>query len=316
MRLMRAFATAILLISVTAASAVAAPRDAVFNKEGVWGIDVDNGSCAASMTLKDGSTFLLRADRGDIYVALFARDKLRKGKTARIETGTDGFDFKPGWDTTSVYTAVPISVRAVAILRAARQVAIVVDGQPLASIAVADTGFEQALDGVIACSNGESGWWGKGVVDAKAEGSLPSPSYKDEGVWVVKAASDVCSAIAPVSDDMSLVLMSANGGANVMISVGGAIGKRGRTAEVVTDTFELPFKPSYDGKDFVSTGFLDAGTRDALGRAKVLHISVDGRSLVDADIGGSGFTEVYASLLNCAAGQAGWWGKGAVARQR
>jgi hypothetical protein len=277
---------------------------------------VDNGSCAASMILKDGSTFLLRGDRGDIYVALFAREKLRKGKMARIETGTDGFDFKPGWDTTSVYTAMAISVRAIAILRAAREVTIVVDGQPLVSITVADTGFEQALDGVVACSNGESGWWGKGVVDAKAEGPPPSPSYKDEGVWVVEAASDICSAIAPLSEDMSLVLMSANGGANVMISVGGAIGKRGRTAEVVTDTFQFPFKPSYRGKDFVSTGFLDAGTRAALGRAKALRISIDSRPLVDADLGASGFTEVYASLINCAAGQEGWWGKGAVPRTR
>jgi hypothetical protein len=192
----------------------------------------------------------------------------------------------------------------------------VVDGASLMSVTLADTGFEQALDGVIACSKGERGWWGQGVNVANPSDPPPRPTYKDEGVWTVAADADLCSAVAAVEGDVHLVLLSANGGANVMISVGGAIGKRGRAGEVSADTFQLEFKPSYDGKDFVSTGFLDAGSREALGRAQDLRVSIDGRVILDAAVGESGFTEVFAALRACAAGQDGWWGKGAVARTR
>lgn len=153
-----------LALSFLAAPALAAPQEAVFNKEGVWGIDVDHGACAASMRLADGSTFLLRAADGEVNVALFARTKLKPGKAGRIETDAGGFDFKPGWDRgTAVYTEDVISAAAVAMLRPAKQVRILIDGRPVMDAPVANTGFADALDGVIACSKGQSGWWGEGA---------------------------------------------------------------------------------------------------------------------------------------------------------
>ena len=57
---LRFLAAALFAISMATTSAQAAPQDAVLNKAGIWGIDVDGASCAASMTLKDVSIFLLR----------------------------------------------------------------------------------------------------------------------------------------------------------------------------------------------------------------------------------------------------------------
>ena len=50
---------AIFAIGIGPAPAFSAAKDAVMNKEGYWGIDVDGRACAASMTLQGGSTFLL-----------------------------------------------------------------------------------------------------------------------------------------------------------------------------------------------------------------------------------------------------------------
>lgn len=316
-RLVAALWALVIGVLATAAPSVAAPRDAVFNKEGVWGIDVDGGSCAASMMLKDGSTFLLRGTAGAIHVALFARAKLPRGQTARIETEAYGFAFKPGWGEggDTLYTAEPIDARAVATLRLARQVRMVVDDRAVMTVTVEGTGFEQALDGVIACSNGQRGWWGEGVATAPAASApvaADAPTYRNEGVWTVAADKDVCTAVADAGDERSIVLIAANGGQSIMIGVGGKLGERGHKGRFETDAYGFAFVPTYDGDDYVSIDeFLDAQALAALRRAKMMRISIDGRAIIEADLDGTGFAGVIDSLTNCAAGKRGWWGVGA-----
>lgn len=105
---MRLFHALVLSVALLAQPALAAPEDAVMNKEGYWGIDVDNGACAASMTLQGGSIFLLRALDGEVTFGLFGvKSPIRKGRAGRIETDAGGFDFEPtyGEDAMTLFYA-------------------------------------------------------------------------------------------------------------------------------------------------------------------------------------------------------------------
>jgi hypothetical protein len=306
-----------LVFSLFATPALAAPQDAVFNKEGVWGIDVDHGACAASMILPDGSTFLLRGADGEVNVALFARAKLKKGKAGRIETDAGGFDFRPGWSETGIYTEDFIGPPAVAILRAARQVRIVVDGRPVMEVSVAETGFADAVDGVIACSKGQSGWWGKGVQTAKATpAAKPEPVLSKEGIWSLVASDDVCSAVAKVEGGAGIVLIAANDGRDIVVGVGVDEGvRRGRKGTLEADGYRFDFKPSYDGKTYMQTDrFLDTEALLQLRRATSLRVGVDGAEILSMQLEGTGFEDLMKSLAACGRGDKGWWGEGAKAR--
>ena len=159
--------------------AAAAPQDAVLNKEGYWGIDVDHGACAASMTLQGGSVFLLRAQDGQVTFALLGRTPLARGKVVRLETEAYGFDFRASYGdaATSLFYDGELDAKALAALRLARKVRILADGHQVAAMTFQGTGFPDALDGVVACSQGDSGWWGKGV-GAQATDTGPRPDRR------------------------------------------------------------------------------------------------------------------------------------------
>ncbi|MBU1375559.1 MAG: hypothetical protein KKE02_00920 [Alphaproteobacteria bacterium] len=303
--------TALLVAPTPAAAAV---KDMVMNKEGYWGIDVDNGACAASMTLQGGAVFLLRAVDGGVTFALFGRTPLVRGKTGRIETEAYGVDFKPsyGEDATALYYNGELDARALAALRLARQVRILTDGRAVASMTFEGTGFESALDGVIACSKGESGWWGKGVQQT-AE-AAPEMPFNKEGVWSMRADDEmpgVCSAVAEVEGGLAFVLVAADG------KVGFGVGsnqplKRGRKAVFATEAYSFEFRPDYQGKDyFAGDNFLDSQAMFTLRRAKQVRITVDGREVLSMVLEGSGHAEVLTDLVACSRGEKGWWGAGA-----
>ncbi len=304
-----------LALSLIAAPALAAPQDAVFNKEGVWGIDVDHGACAASMALPDGATFLLRAADGEVNVALFARAKLKKGKAARIETDAGGFDFKPGWSETGVYTEDVIGAPALATLRAARQVRILVDRRTLMDVSVADTGFAAAVDGVIACSKGQNGWWGKGVetADAKPVEDLAGPLNK-EGYWNIKVIRGSCLAAMSVQGDLEFMLLGDAGG----VSFGVGTPKpmvHGATGQLKTEAYSFDFQPRYGSHDDVvyRKEALDQRTLGALRLARQVGVFVDGQKVMGATVEGTGFEAVLDDVAACSKGERGWWGAGAKA---
>ena len=321
-----------LLLSLAAAwaillpppAALAAAKDAVMNKEGFWGLEVDRGACVASMTLQGGAIFLLRAQQGDVTFGLFARTPLFRGKAGWIETEAGGFDFAPsyGEDGTVLFYNGNFDTRALAALRGARQARILVDGKPVTAMTLEGTGFPGALDGVIACSRGERGWWGPGLQAEAAAPGLTSeaaagPAYNKEDAWALSAGEDgYCVAQARVDEDREFQILVA--GQEVGLGVG-AFGDsklpRGRVGKAQTDSYAFEFKPDYGDDDYMATKRpIDSQALLALRRAKWIRITVDGRELLEAALEGSGFPELLDSALACAAGKSGWWGEGAKVR--
>ena len=318
----RCLCAALALLTLIAAPARGAPKDAVFNKEGVWGIDVDNGSCAASMTLKDRSVFLLRGTGGEINVAYFAMRKIPTGKTARLETEAYGFDFEPGFgdDSDSLYTAQYIDARMVAALRLAKEVRMLAGGRLVVSVNLENTGFGQALDGLIACSKGESGWWGKGApleaargAPVDAEKAASEARADGERVWMLERSPlpEICTAYALADERTVLVLIGAAGVVGVAIKSDEPM-KRGKRGLIEMDAARFAFKPVYDGSTyFAADPPLDRPSLAALREAKGLRVSIDGRPAADVVLEGTGLSSVLDDLFACAMGQAGWWGEGA-----
>jgi hypothetical protein len=302
-----------LAFALLSGPALAAPQDAVFNKEGVWGIDVDGGACAASMTLPDGAIFLLRAANGEMNVALFARAKLKKGKVGRIETDAGGFDFRPGWSEGDVYTEDTIGAPAVATLRAARQVRIVIDGRPVMDVSVAGTGFADAVDGVIACSQGQNGWWGKGVHVADAEPGEPQEGLDAAGFWRIERHAASCMAAMHVEGDLEFMLLAEDGGLGFGVGTPKPM-MHGTKGVLHTEAYVFEFEPRYGRDDDVvyRTGPLDQRALGALRLARKIGVSVDGKMIMAVTVEGTGFDHILDDVAACSKGESGWWGKGAA----
>lgn len=315
MRLFRLVAAVVGLV-VAPLPALGASKDAVLNKEGCWAIDVDGDACAASMTLQGGSVFLLRAQDGKVTFGLISPGKpIPRGKAGRIESEAYGFDFKSsfGEDATALFYDGELDARALAALRLARQARVLIDGKAITSMTLEGTGFEGALDGAIACSQGQSGWWGKGVGAETAEADDP-PMHKD-GYWLMEASETpgACVAAAKVDDVYSFAVVVAREGMSFGVSSTRDM-RRGRKGRLETDAFGFDFKPAYESKAyFYPEGDLDSQAAFALRRAKTVMVSVDGKPIIDMEFEGTGYAEVLVDLTACAAGEKGWWGEGAKA---
>jgi len=313
------FAVAAVLFAPATASAAA--KDAVLNKEGYWGIDVDRGACIASMTLQGGSTFLLRAVDGQVTFALFGRTPLARGKVVRLETEAYGFDFKAtyGDEATSLFYEGEMDAQALAALRLARQVRIVADGRQLAAMTFEGTGFGGALDGAVACSKGEKGWWGPGVGADPISDAPPAGKeggefvFNKEKMWAIATGDPgVCMAQAEVDDHIQLQILAAAGRTGLAVLSDSDL-PRGRKGKVETDTYAFDFKPSYGGRRFLATEKpLDSQASFALARAKWVRVTVDGREVVDAALEDTGFADLLISVAACSKGEKGWWGEGSA----
>lgn len=301
------------------ATASAAPKHAVLNKEGYWGVDVDHGACVASMTLQGGTVFLLRAVDGQVGFGLFSRAPMVRGKVVRLETEAYGFDFRAayGEDATSLYHDGDLDSRALAALRLARQVRILTDGRQVAAMTFEGTGFEGALDGVIACSRGEKGWWGPGLgAEPASDKAAAEPVLNKEGFWSIATGNPgVCAAQAQVTEHLQLRVLAAGGRMGFAVESDDKPLPKGRKGRAETDGYAFDFEPAYGGKHFVGMEKpFDSQALFALARAKWVRLTVDGRELVDAPLEGSGFAELLDSVAACSRGEKGWWGEGAAAR--
>ena len=319
-RLVVSFAVAA-LGALAPATAFADASQAVFNAEGVWAIDVDHGACAASRTLKDGSTFLLRAQNGQITFGLFTDKPVETGKTGRIETEAYGFDFKPSFGDrgTTLFFDGEFNARAVAALRLASEVRLLVDGRLVEAMPFEGTGFEAALDGVIACSKGASGWWGLGV-GAQPGDTGPRPDTQTgkvvlskQGIWgvAVSESPGICIAQAAADEHTDIQILAAVGVMGLAVASDGDL-IQGREGRVQTDDYAFDFKAGYGGSRYMSSDEpFDKVAVQALRRATWLRVLIDGKPLVDVDLRNSGFMELLDSVAACSRGQAGWWGAGA-----
>lgn len=318
MRLFRALALTFSMFAVAAlgSPASAAPEDAVFNKEGYWGIDVDRGVCVASMTLQGGAVFLLRAVEGHVGFALIGRTPLRRGKAGRLETDSYVLEFDASYSEggETLFYDGEFEAKALAGLRTGGELRILVDGRMVTAMTLEGTGFADAFDGLIACSEGKSGWWGPGLAaDAQSESS--APPLNTEGYWAILPAEDepgVCSAVVPVDDDLAFMLIANHEGRMVFAVSSGEPMRRGRKGRFETDAYSFDFLPGYDSDTLVFGEDLDSRAIFALRRARTAKISIGGRTLVDMALEETGHAAVMDNLVACANGEAGWWGAGAA----
>jgi hypothetical protein len=312
---------------VAAAGVAAAPasgwadyNDRVMNPEGRWGIDVDHGACAASMDLADGSVFTVRAVDGRTTFAVFFAKPIQPGKTGQVRTEAYDFTFAPSFtdDNAAVFYDGDLGGRELAALRLAKQVRVLVDGREVSRAAFEGTGFDGALDGVIACSKGEKGWWGEGAAadapqGAGETGERPPLAFNAEGAWGLEATdyADVCAAYGVGGEHLSIVLLGALGQVGLALNAEEDLPK-GRKGLVETDAFSFAFKPQYDGARYLAADEpFDSQTLFALRRAKSLRVRIDGRTVADMDLEGTGFGGLLESLIACSKGEEGWWGAGA-----
>lgn len=316
------------LVAVVGALLVAGPAaadDSARNKEGFWTVgrgEATSDNCMASMTTQSGEILMLRAAAGEVGFAVGANGPMRRGSKAKITTGAYSFDFAPVFNDKRdlLYLDGVMDDRALAALKLARDVAVSVEGRTVLSADLEHTGFENALEALVACSNGKSGWWGPGVEVQPAAAtkednpSKERPLHKD-GIWTLAADGDGCVASVELKGGGGVVFIATSGGRDVTVGAGGGGSsfKRGRKGRFETDTHGFDFKPLYEGDGYLQLDtFLDGRALFALRHAKFLRITVDGREQVWVELEGTGLPDVVTSLESCARGEKGWWGEGAA----
>jgi hypothetical protein len=300
----------------------AAADDSARNKEGFW--TVGRGSaksevCMASLAAQGGTMFILSASPDGVSFVVGSKSPLRRGKKGTIATDAYSFDFEPAFNDKGdlLFFDGVMNDRALAALKLARALGVTVDGRTVLDAKVEGTGLENAIEAAVACSKGQSGWWGPGLevqptLHATKEEEAGPPLHKD-GFWSLEADGEGCSSAVRLESGGALVLIAMNGGRDVMVG-GGAGGpfKRGRKGRFETDAYVFDFKPVYDGKEYMQLdAFLDSQALFALRRAKWVQISVDGRPELRAELEGTGLPDLLTSLQACANGEKGWWGEGA-----
>jgi hypothetical protein len=249
---------------------------------------------------------------------------LARGKVVRLETEAYGFDFKAtyGEEATSLYYDGEMDAQALAALRLARQVRIMADGKQLAAMTFEGTGFSSALDGVVACSKGEKGWWGPGVGASSAGGGAAADQptkalvYNKEDIWAIAVGKDpgICVAQAELDDKRWLQILASDGQLGLGVASSEPL-PRGRKGTVKTDAYSFDFKPEYDndGRYMSADQPFDSQALFALSHAKWMGVTVGGKQLVDAQVEKTGFADLLISVAACSKGEKGWWGEGAPA---
>src|SRR5206468_1917271 len=106
------------------------------------------------------------------------------------------------------------------------------------------------LDGVIACSRGEKGWWGPGLrKESVADRGAPEKSgdgtvLNKEGFWSVGSDGQRCFASAPLKSGGEFMLKAEAG------QLGFGVGmerppRQGRRGSFQTEAYAFDFQPSY-----------------------------------------------------------------------
>jgi hypothetical protein len=290
--------------------------DYALNKEGYWTVgrgDADAEACKASFRVADDTVFLLAGTAGEVTFAVMSKRPMRAGKRGLLATETHSFDFAPHFSDTRdfIYVDENLSDTALAALKLARALTVKVDGRAVFDAEVEGTGLENAVEAVIACSKGEPGWWGPGLV-AAAPAPRPQPVLHAAGIWEMNVGDGpTCIAQALVDGGRSLQLLGVAGRMGLAVGLGKGGLPRGREAQAQTDGYAFAFPVSSDGSYLNSADPLDVAAVGILRQATRLRITVGGKLAVEAALEGSGFPEVVDAVVACSRGEKGWWGDGA-----
>ena len=316
-----------LVVAMVLIAGPAAADDSAFNKEGFWNVgrgDADAKGCMASASAKDGTMLLIRVAPGHVDFVVGKDRPMRAGKEGVLAIDDRRFGFAPDYtDKRDMLFFEDSGAQAFAAARSARHVMMQVDGRNLLDISLENTGVEGALDAVVACAEGKSGWWGPGVgAESLSDGPTPNKAadgivMNKEGVWGVATGSEpgVCVAQARADEHRHLQVLAAMGQLGLAVGTDGEDLPRGRKGKVETDVGTFAFRPQYGADSYMASAEpLAREDLAGLRRAQWIKVAVDGRLLVDAALEGSGFPELLDAVAACSRGEAGWWGDGAKAR--
>jgi S1-C subfamily serine protease len=208
---------------VFAPVSAAAGDDYALNKEGFWRVgrgDADSDSCIASVPTKAGPIFMLLAEAGEVSFAVGTEKPMRRGRKGVLTTEAWRFDFEPAYtdEGDTLYLDDHLNSRAMAALRLARAVGVVIDGRTVLDAAVEGTGLEEVLDAVIDCSNGKSGWWGPGVATTDGDGKTPASRAGGSGTGFFISADGIAVTAAHVVKDCATLTSPRWGPAKVLAS--------------------------------------------------------------------------------------------------
>jgi hypothetical protein len=293
----------------------AADPQRVMNPEGRWGVEIDNDGCIATLDASDGSIFVVTADEGAVSLAVVFTQPVQPGKTGQIRTEAYDFDFTPHFTegNEALFSEEDLGSQEAAVLRLAKQVRVLVDGREVSRATFENSGFGGVLDGLVACSQGQEGWWGKGVAGG---GAPDEPPTNAEGYWTIRATGDpgYCMAAVGIDDQFTFMLVADAAGEMAFSVLSTKPIRHARKGEFRTDSFSFDFKPLFaeDDSYVYHAGNLDSQAEFALRRAKAAGVYLDGRELTTMQLEGTGQAQVMADLKACAAGENGWWGQGAA----
>ncbi|WP_296595243.1 hypothetical protein [Phenylobacterium sp.] len=301
---------------------VARAEESALNKEGFWTVgrgDPTSRACLASVPSADGGVFILQGDAGAVSFAVGAKSSMRRGKQGELVIDGSRFPFELELNAKRdfFFQIGTLDERAVAALKLAQGIEVLLEGRSVFSGEVASTGVENAVEAVVACSKGEKGWWGEGAVQATATAIPGSDAILNkEGVWSITVADgSVCVAQAQIDKRVFMQFLGANGG--VGLAFGAVSGRlpKGRAGRVDAGGYAFDFAPSYNDDDayMTSADMLDETALAILRRANRLKITVDRKALVETPVAGSGYPEILDAVAACSLGKSGWWGKGSKA---
>ncbi len=156
--------------------------DRPLNKEGFWRVGADDDVCIASIEIEGGATIVFSGTDGGVSFAVAGKKSLRPGRKGVMSTEAYAFNFTPEYseDRDYLYVDDVLNDRALAALRLATVLRFDVDGRLVAGADLTDTGFEGALDALIECSKGRSGWWGEGAKDG-GDSEQRAAQYEPKG---------------------------------------------------------------------------------------------------------------------------------------
>ena len=149
-----------------AKAAPAEEPEPAFNKEGYWLLSATQtaGVCKVAAKVDEGLFITFYGALGKVGFAVESEQPLHRGRKGLIEVEGFSAPFKPNYEgKTFVAAADPMDSQTLFVVRRAKAVRITVDGREIADLTLADTGFDQVIADTQACSQGQSGWWGKGA---------------------------------------------------------------------------------------------------------------------------------------------------------
>jgi hypothetical protein len=151
-----------LAVALIAGRAAAGPQT-----DHPWKVEVSGDRCVATMIAEDDTLFEFNALRGAVGFDMFAPKgkRIAQAAAAQLQADDHVFAFTPQFtdDSEAVYLGEILGPEDLEAARRAHKLTLTVGKERLLEIAVTGTGLDESMDAMIACSNGDAGWWGEGV---------------------------------------------------------------------------------------------------------------------------------------------------------